>query len=194
MKIYIRNMACESCKIVVKEALDKLKLQPVKVELGEAEIKGKIGTEEKNKINGMIRKAGLELVENKGGILIEKIKKCVLEYVDSDKTHQLNFSDYLAKSLDYDYNYLSNVFSEVEVQTIMNYLNAVKIERAKELILFNDLSLTEIAEKLHYSSISHFSAQFKKSTGLKPSAFKKLKEKRRITMQALMQQTGKPAL
>jgi YesN/AraC family two-component response regulator len=183
MKIYIRNMACESCKVVVRGALYKLKLSPVKVDLGEAEIKETIGAQKKKELNAIINKVGLEVVENKGGILIEKIKTSIQAYINSEKPPRLNLSDYLSKELSYDYNYLSSMFSDVESLTISHYLNSVKMERAKEMILFEDLTLSEIAKKLHYSNIAHFSAQFKKNSGLPPSSFKKLKEKRRVTMQ-----------
>ncbi len=186
MKIYIRNMACESCKVVVRGALYKLKLHPIKVELGEAEIKETIGNEEKKKLNNLIRTVGLEVVEGKGSVLIEKIKKYVHAYIDSEKAPNVNLSDYLSNALNYDYNYISNVFSDIEACTITHYLNAVKMERAKEMILFEDLTISEIAEKLHYSNVSHFSAHFKKTSGLPPSTFKKLKEKRMLTMQDLI--------
>ncbi len=187
MKLYIRNMACESCKVVVKEALEKLHLQPLKVELGEAEIKKDIKPEQKEKLNAEISKAGLQLIENKNGIIIEKIRKAILDYIDAEKNPKLNFSDFLHKRLNYDYNYLSNLFSEVEARTIAQYMISIKIERAKEMIMFEDHTLSEIAEKLHYSNLSHFSLQFKKSTGLTPSHFKKLREKRRIVIQDLNQ-------
>ena len=185
MKLYIRNMACESCKVLVREALTKLKLNPVKVELGEAEIKENIGPEEKSKLNNIIREAGLEVVEQKGGILVEKIKKYVLEYVTAAKHPNMNLSDYLAKKLNYDYNYLSNIFSDTEASTITHFMNSVKMERAKEMIMFEDYTLSEIAEKLNYSNLSHFSTNFKKIAGLPPSHFKRLKEKRRKTIQEI---------
>lgn len=183
MKLYIRNMACESCKIVVKTALEKLKLHPVKVDLGEAEIKKNIKPEQKQKLNAEIAKAGLQVIENKNSIIIEKIRREILNYIDQEKQPKVNFSDYLQKKLNYDYNYLSGLFSEVEATTIAQYMISVKIERAKEMIMFDDFSLSEIAEKLHYSNLSHFSLQFKKSTGLSPSHFKKLREKRRVVIQ-----------
>jgi YesN/AraC family two-component response regulator len=183
MKLYIRNMACESCKVVVREALTKLKLHPVKVELGEAEIKENIDNEDKVKLNSIIRKVGLEVVEQKSGILVEKIKKHVLEYVHASKHPNMNLSDYLAKKLNYDYNYLSNIFSDTEATTITHYMNSIKMERAKEMIMFEDLTLSEIAERLNYSNLSHFSTNFKKIAGLPPSHFKRLKEKRRKTIQ-----------
>ncbi len=185
MKLYIRNMACESCKVIVRDSLEKLKLHPVKVALGEAEIKEEIGEEKKEKLNKMIREAGLEIIESKGSILIEQMRHGIYEYVHSPKPPSVNLSDYLSKKLGYDYNYLSNVFSDVEANTITNYMNSLKVERAKEMLLFEDLTLTEIAEKLHYSNLSHFSAHFKKITGLPPSHFRKLKDKRRKTIQEI---------
>lgn len=178
-------MACESCKVVVKEALEELKLHPIKVELGEVELKEHIKADQKKEFNNIINKVGLELVENNGGILIEKIKKCIREYVYSKTTPTANFSDYLSKKLDYDYIYLSNLFSDIEATTITGYMNGIKMEYAKEMIMFEEHTLSEIAEKLHYSNLSHFSAQFKKTTGLPPSHFKKLKEKRRLAVHEL---------
>ncbi|HXU27234.1 MAG TPA: helix-turn-helix domain-containing protein, partial [Bacteroidia bacterium] len=156
MKLYIKNMACESCKIVVRDAIQKLKLHPVKVDLGEAEIKETISEKEKNKINTLIGEAGLALAENNSIILIEKIKKFILEYIDAEKAPRVKLSTYLSKNLHYDYNYISNLFSEIAAQTIIHYYNALRVERAKEMILFQQLSFTQIAEKLGYSSVSHF--------------------------------------
>lgn len=183
MKLYIRNMACESCILVVEETLVKLKLHPIKVKLGEAVIKEDITADKKKEFNKLIQKVGLQLIETKSAILIEKIRKCILEYAKSSSSPKGNFSDYISKELDYDYTYLSNLFSEVEGNTISNYMNSLKVERAKEYILFEDMTLTEVAEKLNYSSLAHFSAQFKKLTGFAPSHFQKVKEKRRLTIQ-----------
>lgn len=185
MKLFIRNMACESCKVVVKESLIRLKLQPLKVELGEVQIKGSMSAEKKQKFNNMIKKVGLEVVEHRGGILIEKIKKCIWDYAHSANRPVLNLSDYLVSKLKYDYTYLSNLFTEIESQTISNYYLAVRTEFAKELIIFEELSLSEISKKLHYSYPSHFTAQFKKQTGLTPSHFKALKDKRRLAAHEL---------
>lgn len=186
MKLHIRNMACESCKVVVKEALEKVKLVPVRIELGEAEVKGEIKPEQKRKINAEIGKAGLEIIENKSGILVEKIKKEIIEFVyRHNKPLKENFSDYLSKKLNYDYTYLANLFSEMQATTIARYLISLKIERAKEMIIFEEHSLSEIADILHYKNLSHFSAQFKANTGHAPSYFKKLKEKRRQVLQDL---------
>lgn len=187
MKIYIRNMACESCKVVVKEVLLQLDLHPVKVELGTAEIKEDLTDAKKKKLDSIINKVGLEIIENKGGILIEKIKNHCQAYVVSEKHIKVNISEYLSEKLDRDYNYLSNVFSEVEMSTIVHYINLLKIERAKEMILFEDYNLTEIADKLNFNSLSAFSAQFKKITGHNPTHFKNLKNKRRRAIQELTQ-------
>ncbi len=186
MKIYVKNMACESCKIVVKNALEELDLIPLKVELGEIETKGEITDSQKKKLNSMIKKAGLELLEKKQGVLIEKIRKIMIDYVYSSAKKPANkFSILLSAKLGHNYAYLANFFSEVEATTIEQYLISLKIERIKELIILEEFSLSQIADKMHYSSISHLSNQFKKVTGLSPTHFKKLKEKRRLTIQEL---------
>lgn len=185
MKIFIRNMACESCKVVVKEALEELNLHPEKVELGMAETKEDLDAKTKEKLNQMIQKVGLEIVESKGGILIEKIKHYCQEYVNDGEKINSNISEYLQKKLDKDYNYLSNAFSEVTSTTIIMYVNLLKMEKAKEMILFEEHNFTEIATKLNFSNLSTFSALFKKITGFTPSYFKKLKEKRRKAIQNL---------
>lgn len=172
-------MACESCKIVVKEALEELDITPVKVELGEIETKQDVSNEEKKELNSKIKKAGLELLEKKQGVLIEKIRQVAIDYVyKSDKKPNLKFSVLLSKELNHSYAYLANFFAEVEASTIEQFVISLKIERIKELILFEEDTLTEIAFKLHYSSVAHLSNQFKKVTGLTPSHFKELKEKR----------------
>ena len=184
MKIYVKNMACESCKVVVKDALEELDISPVKVELGEIETKEDLTDEEKMELNRKIKKAGLELLEKKQGVLVEKIRKVMIEYVyKSDEKPNVKFSVLLSEELNHSYTYLANFFSEIEATTIEQYIIALKIERIKELIIFGDDTFSEIAHKLHYSSVAHLSAQFKKATGLTPSHFKALKEKRRITIQ-----------
>lgn len=185
MKIYIRNMACESCIVYVEEALEKLKLDPTKVELGQAEIKKDLDDSKKEKLDAILNKVGLEIVENKGAILIENIKSHCMEYVVSEKNIKVNISDYLSQKLNRDYNYLSNVFSEVELCTIVHYINLIKMEKAKEMILFEDHNFTEIAEKLNFSNLSAFSTQFKKITGFSPTHFKNLRNKRRLSIQEL---------
>ncbi|MBK9381206.1 MAG: helix-turn-helix domain-containing protein [Chitinophagaceae bacterium] len=175
MKIYIKNMFCESCKVVVKEALEELDIPSVKVELGEIETRNDVSDEEKMKLNSKIKKAGLELLEKKHGMLIEKIRKVIVDYVyNSDEKSTIKFSVLLCKKLNHSYTYLANFFSEVEATTIEQSVIALKIERIKELIIFGEDSFSEIAHKLHYSSAAHLSTQFKKVTGLTPSHFKAL--------------------
>jgi AraC-like DNA-binding protein len=186
MKIYVKNMACESCKIFVKEVLEELHITSVKVGLGEIETKNDVTDEDKQKLNTKIRRAGLELLEKKNGALIEKIRAVIVDYVyKSDDQPNAKFSILLSERLNHDYGYLANFFSEVEATTIEQYLIALKIERIKELILFDELSFTQISYKLKYSSVAHLSNQFKKITGLTPTHFKKLKEKRRLTIQEI---------
>ncbi len=186
MKIYVKNMACESCKIVVKEALDELGVSLVKVELGEIETIEDLSDDNKRKLNSKINKAGLELLEKKQGVLIEQIKKVMIDYVyKSDNKPAIKFSVLLSRELNHNYTYLSNFFSEVQATTIEQHLIALKIERVKELIIFGEDTFAEIAHKLHYSSAAHLSTQFKKATGLTPSHFKALKEKRRSTIQSI---------
>lgn len=186
MKIYVKNMACKSCVAFVKEALDEMDIVPVKVGLGEIETKKDVTDEEKRELNKKIKKVGLELLEKKQGVLIEKIRKVMVDYVyHSDEKPNVNFSTLLSEKLNHSYTYLSNFFSEVEATTIEQYLISLKIERVKEMIILDEFNLSEIAFKLHYSSAAHLSNQFKKVTGLSPSHFKKLKEKRRIAIQDL---------
>ena len=186
MKLYIRNMACESCKLVVKEALEKLHLQPQIVELGEAEIKGDLSSDKQKKLSEAIREAGLELIENKEGILLEKIKKEIQKYAyTGGEKPSRKLSLHLTEKLNYSYSYLASFFSSMEAKTVEQYVISLKVERAKEMILFKELTLSEIAHQLNYSSVAHLSAQFKKVTGLTPSHFKALKEKKRIVLQQL---------
>lgn len=187
MKIHIKYMVSLRCKLVVKAALEKLGLHYGAVELGEVVIKKKITSEQRIQLKAEILKSGLELMDDQKSIIIEKVKALVIEMVhyEEDIPH-VNFSDYLSEKLMYDYTYISGLFSEVTATTIENYIIAHKIERAKELLLYDELNLTEIADKLNYSSVAHLSNQFKKVTGLTPTYFKKLKQhRRRITLENL---------
>lgn len=170
------------CKIVVKTELEQLGLVPKVIELGEVDIEGILPDQTRDKLKIALLKSGLELLEDKKSILIEKIKNIIVEMIHySDEPPRTNFSDYLSSKLNYDYNYLSNLFSEVKGTTIAHFIIAHKIERAKELLVYDELTLTEIADKLHYSSVAHLSNQFKKVTGLTPSFFKQMKNKRMNT-------------
>lgn len=184
MKIYVKNMACESCIFVLKEALEELDISVVKIDLGEIETKEDVTDGEKIQLNNKIKKVGLELLEKKQGVLIEKIRQVAIDYVyKSDDKPNIKFSVLLSEKLHHNYTYLANFFSEVEATTIEQYIIKLKIERIKELIILEEHTLSEISYKLHYSSVAHLSNQFKKVTGLTPSHFKALKEKRRITIQ-----------
>jgi len=185
MKLYIRNMACESCKILVKEELQKMGLNPIKVELGEADIKEKISEKKQEQFGATIKKAGLELVKTKEGVLADNIKALIAEYIDNIGNIKINLSDYLSKKLHADYSYLSSYFSSMHANTIEQYTISLKIEKVKEMLVLEDLTLTEIADRLNYSSVAHISHQFKKVTGLPASHFKKLRNIRRRTLQDL---------
>jgi AraC-like DNA-binding protein len=169
-------MACESCKTVVGDELKKIHVKCIKVEFGEADIVGQITDVQKEKLNKGLKKSGLELLESKSAILIEKIKINILEFIKHPK--KIKFSIFLSEKMNYDYKYLSNLFSVVQATTIEQYMIVAKIEQAKEMILFEDLTLTEISHRLRYTSVAHLSSQFKKVTGLTPSHYKNLKKTR----------------
>lgn len=177
------------CKMVVKSELDRLGLHYGIVELGEVDIKGDISEEQRDLLRLALLRSGLELMDDKKAILIEKIKNVIVEmihYHDEVGPLKVNFSDYLSEKLQHDYTYLATLFSEVTGITIEHYIISHKIERVKELLLYDELNLTEIAYKLNYSSVAHLSNQFKKVTGLTPTYFKQLKQyKRRISLENL---------
>lgn len=165
--------------MVVKSELENLGLHYTTVELGEAVIREEISKAQMSALNTALKKSGLELMEDNKSILVEKIKTIIIEQVHyNDDQIRTNLSDYLSEKLNHNYTYLSNLFSEVKGTTIEKYYLAHKIEKVKELLAYDELNLTEIAYKLHYSSVAHLSNQFKKMTGLTPSHFKNLKHKR----------------
>lgn len=167
------------CKMMVKEELKKLGLKYVIVDLGMVEILEDITSEKRDKLKKNLLKSGLELLDDKKSILIEKIKSVIIELIHyNDELPDVNYSDYISEKLDYDYTYLANTFSEVKGITIQQFIIINKIERVKELLLYDELNLTEISYKLHYSSVAHLSNQFKKVTGLTPTFYKNLKKKR----------------
>ncbi len=179
MFIYIKYMVSLRCKMVVKQELQKLGLHYVNVELGTIEILENITDIQRAQLLKNLKIYGLELLDNKRNIIIAKIKALIIEMIHySDELPNVNYSDYISEKLEYDYTYLANTFSEVKGITIQQFIIINKIERAKELLLYDELNLTEISYKLHYSSVAHLSNQFKKVTGLTPSFFKKLKDKR----------------
>ena len=184
MKIYIRNMVCIRCQMVVKTELEKLGISYVDVKIGEVNTIEDVPRDKLDQLDMALRKAGLMLMDDKKSILVEKIKGAVIELVHyTEEQIKTNLSDYLSEKLNYDYTYLANLFTEVKGITIEKFYLTHKIEKVKELIVYDELNLSEIAYKLHYSSVSHLSNQFKKITGLTPSHFKKLKNKRRGTLE-----------
>ncbi len=173
-------MVSNRCKMAVKEELKKLGLHFIVVDLGEVDIMETITIEQRDLLKASLLNSGLELMDDKRAVLIEKIKNAIIEMVHhSDEIIKTNFSTYLSEKLKYDYTYLANLFSEVQGTTIEQFTISHKIERIKELMIYGELNITEIANKMNYSSVAHLSNQFKKMTGLSPSHFKQLKDKRR---------------
>ncbi len=179
-------MVSTRCKMLVKEELKKLGLHFILVDMGVVDIMENITSDQREQIRIALQRSGLELMDDKKAVLIERIKNVIIEMIHyTDELPKVNFSDFLSEKLDYDYTYLANLFSEVQGTTIEKFIISHKIERVKELIIYDELNLTEIAWKLHYSSVAHLSTQFKKITGLTPSHFKNLKYKRRIPIEEI---------
>jgi AraC-like DNA-binding protein len=180
MKLFIKNMVTIRCKMIVKAELEKLDLEYFTVELGEVTMKKELAPEQTVSLKSELAKFGLELMDDKKSILIEKIKQVIIEMIHySDELPKINFSKFIGNKLGHDYTYLANLFSEVQGITIEHYIIIHKIERVKELIVYDELNLTEIAALMQYSSVAHLSRQFKKVTGLTPTFFKQMKDKRR---------------
>ena len=172
--------------MAVKEALKSLGLHFIVVDLGEVEVMENVSTEQREELKLALLGSGLELMDDKRAVLIEKIKNAIVEMVHhTDEIIKVNFSDFLSEKLNHDYTYMANLFSEVQGTTIEQFIISHKIERIKELIIYGELNITEIAWKMNYSSVAHLSNQFKKVTGLTPSHFKQLKEKRRSPIEEI---------
>jgi YesN/AraC family two-component response regulator len=179
-------MVCIRCKMVVKDVLTNFGINYTVVELGEAEIIENISTAQRDQVKLALLKSGLELMDDKKSVLIQKIKNVIIDLVHySEEPLSINLSLYLSQQLGHDYTYLANLFSEVQGTTIEKFFIAHKIERVKELLVYNEFNLTEIADIMHYSSVAHLSMQFKKVTGLTPSHFKQLRDKRRSMLEDL---------
>ncbi len=186
MKIYIKYMVSLRCKMVVKEELKKLGLHFIVVDLGEIEIMEDISEDQRENLKTALLDSGLELMDDKKAVLIEKVKSVIIEMVHyADELPKINYSDYISEKLKYDYTYLSNLFSEVKGITIQQFIIIHKIERVKELLLYDELNLTEISYRMQYSSVAHLSNQFKKITGLTPSEFRHLKDRHRNPIEEL---------
>ena len=184
MKLYIKYMVSLRCKMLVKEELKRIGLKYVVVEMGMVDVLEDFTEEHRILLKKNLSKSGLELLDDKRAILVEKIKTIITELIHyTEEMPKVNYSDFLSEQLGYDYTYLANVFSEVKGITIQQFIIINKIERAKELLIYNELSLTEISYLLHYSSVAHLSNQFKKITGLSPSFYKEIKNKRKGNLQ-----------
>lgn len=186
MKLYIKNMVCNRCKMVVKSELEKLGLRPLAVDLGEVEIADELEGYQRQDIHAALQKFGFALLDDKKSVIIERVKNLLVDLVQN-KNNQLktNLSDYLSRELNHDYTYITNLFTQVEGTTIEQYFIAQKIERVKELLVYGELTLSEISYQLNYSSVSHLGKQFKKVTGLTPSHYIQLKEKKRNPLDEL---------
>lgn len=185
-KLYIKYMVSLRCKMMVKEELQKLGLRHIIVDLGMVEILEDITPKQRSELKVNLLKSGLELLDDKKSILIERIKGVIIEMIHyTDELPKVNYSDYISEKLGYDYTYLANTFSEVKGITIQQFIIMHKIEKVKELLIYDELNLTEISYRLHYSSVAHLSNQFKKVTGLTPTFYKQLKNKRKQNLEDL---------
>ncbi len=183
MILHIKNMVCNRCKMVVKAELEKLGFEPTSLELGEVTLDRAVTHEEKAKIDARLHELGFALIDDKKSTMIERIKTLIVELVHQQNSElKTNLSEYLSSRLHHDYNAMTNLFSEVEGTTIEKYFIAQKIERVKELLVYDELTLSEIAYQLNYSSVAHLSNQFKKVTGLTPSHFKQIREEKRKSL------------
>jgi len=186
MTLHIKNMVCNRCKWVVKTELEKLGHEVMVVNLGQVELKNDVDPAQREAIRHKLEAFGFELMNDKSSVLIEQIKTTLIELVqDTEKLEKQNLSEYVSQKLHKDYSTLSKLFSEVAGVTIEQYFILQKIERAKELIVYDEMSLTQIAYELGYSSVAHLSSQFKKVTGLTPSHFKGLKHHQRNSLDEL---------
>ena len=184
MKLYIKYMVSIRCKLLVKAELKNLGLHFIVVELGEVEIMENISPRQREQLKSSLAQSGLELMDAQKANLIEKIKKVIIEMIHyAEELPRIKNSDYISEKLNYDYTYLANLFSDVAGITIEHYIIAHKIERVKELLMYDELNLTQISYKMNYSSVAHLSNQFKKVTGFTPSHFKQLKDKRRRSLE-----------
>ncbi|RTY89840.1 AraC family transcriptional regulator [Flavobacterium sp. GT3R68] len=186
MKLHIKNMVCSRCKMVVKSVFENLSISTISVELGEVELKNDIQEKQKQELLKNLRVIGFDLIDDRKSKTIDKIKTIIIDLVQNKNNDlKTNLSDFLSQQIHQDYNTLSNLFSEVENTTIEKYFINQKIEKVKELIIYDELSLSEIAYSLNYSSVSHLSNQFKKATGFSPTYFKNLKSIKRKQIEDL---------
>ena len=192
--IHIKFMVSRCCQKIVRDHLDKLKIKHCTVELGEVELKKPLSPENREMLKSALIKEGFELLDDPRSVLIERIANIIIDMVHNAKEMpNINFSDYLSTELEYDYTYLANIFSDTKGIAIEKFIIAHKIERVKELLMYDELSLTEISHRLSYSSVAHLSTQFKKVTGLTPTYFKGMKKKKRIAIEHVGMPQGNSA-
>jgi AraC-like DNA-binding protein len=186
MRQYVKFMVSHRCKMMVRYVLNRLKIPYISVDLGVIELEEPLSAEKHDLLDSELRKSGLELLDDKRNVLVEKVKIVIIEMIHyAESLPKQNYSDYISEKVGYDYTYLSNVFSEVKGMTIQQFIILNKIEKVKELILYDELSISEIAFRLNYSSVAHLSNQFKKVTGLTPAYFKSMAKKRRLNLEEL---------
>ena len=186
MKIFIKNMVSNRCKMLVMAELEKLELEYNTITLGEVELNENPAVIKIEELKTALLKWDFELLDNRKAILVERIKTVIIEMVHiANKFPDTNYSEYLSKQLLHDYTYLSNIFSEVENITIEHFIIFHKIEKVKELLMYDEYNITEIAAMLHYSNVAHLSNQFKKITGFTPTFFKAMKNKSRTPLDDL---------
>ena len=186
MQLHIKNMVCSRCIMAVESELQKFGLHPISVELGIVEISENLDKEQEQNLNERIKVLGFEIIDDKKSRVVEKVKNLITDLIYfNDNNFKTNLSDYLVLAINQDYSYISNLFSQQESTTIEQYYILQKIERVKELLIYDELNLNEIAFQLHYSSPSHLSKQFKKVMGITPTAFKNLKEQKRQRIENL---------
>ncbi|MBK6265370.1 helix-turn-helix transcriptional regulator [Marivirga sp. S37H4] len=186
MKLHIKNMVCDRCVMVVRSELEKLELNPIAVNLGAAEFSEELSKAQIAQIGDVLKPIGFELIDNKKSRLIEEVKNSIIHLIHKENNQlKSNLSEYLSHQLEHDYDHLRHLFSEVEGTTIEKFYINQKIEKVKELLVYDELNLNEITYRLNYSSVAHLSAQFKKVTGFTPSYFKKIKENKRISIDKL---------
>ena len=180
MQLFIKNMVCNRCILVVQNELDKLGIEATNIKLGEIILKKDLTTAEREALENVLDPLGFQVIDDKKSRMIEKIKNVIIDLVHhQDNDAKTNLSDVLSDALHHDYNYLSNLFSDIEGTTIEKYFIAQKVEKIKELLVYDELSLSEIADRMNYSSVAYLSNQFKKVTGLTPSHFKQIREDKR---------------
>jgi AraC-like DNA-binding protein len=186
MNIFIKHMVSQRCKLKVKEELNNLGIDYLSIDLGTVELAYDITAAQYKQLKEVLLSSGLVMMDDNKSILVERVKNIIIKIIhESEELPRINYSDYISEQLDYDYTYLSNIFTEVKGITIQQYIINNKIERVKELLLYDELNLTEISYRLHYSSVAHLSNQFKKNTGITPSYFRKLKLRRKSNLENL---------